>query len=79
MVKHGTLNIQDGKNTRLNHALQCLSQMEVDIAMLTETKFMDEYYTQGFMGYKVVAMKAELHKGELLWYIGQRKDGIWRA
>ena len=54
-----TINIRDGKNARLNAACRCLSQMNVGIGVLTETKFMNKKYTKRCEGYTIKATKAE--------------------
>mmetsp|Transcript_5724 Transcript_5724/g.8521 ORF Transcript_5724/g.8521 Transcript_5724/m.8521 type:complete len:1130 (+) Transcript_5724:164-3553(+) len=58
-----TLNIIDGRNSRLNQAIRCLKQMNVDIGILTETKLSNDMYTKSFLGYRVVATKMEGNTG----------------
>lgn len=48
-----TLNIVDGRRNRLNAALRCCAQMNVDVGLLTETKFQNDKYTKGAEGYTV--------------------------
>ena len=52
-LKLATLNIIDGRRNRLNAAIRCMSQMNVDIAVLTETKFHNNMFTKSFGGYTV--------------------------
>ena len=44
----GTWNIQSGRRTRLEIALQALSIVEVDLCFLTETKLTNGIYTRFF-------------------------------
>ena len=45
-LKMATLNIQDGRRNRLNAALRCMKQMEIDLGVLTETKFQNDKFTK---------------------------------
>ena len=49
-----TLNICDGRRNRLNAALRCMRQMNVDVGILTETKFTNTCFTKLAEGYRVV-------------------------
>jgi len=53
-----TLNITDGRNSRLNAAIHCMEQANVDVGLLTETKLATDKYTKSAMGYTVSATKA---------------------
>ena len=44
-LKLATLNIIEGRRNRLNAAIRCMSQMNVDIAVLTESSF-DRYQSE---------------------------------
>ena len=46
----GTINIQYGGNVRIQTAARCLKQMNVDLALLTETKIVNEL-SGGRVGY----------------------------
>ena len=60
----GTINIQYGGNVRIQTAARCLKQMNVDLALLTETKIVNELYTRGAEGYTITATKAKsIHQG----------------
>ena len=62
-LRIATLNIIDGRKNRLNAALRCMRQMNIDLGILTETKFNTDRYTKAAEGYKVVGTKAEDGKG----------------
>jgi exonuclease III len=53
-LRLATLNILDGRNNRLNAALRCMKQMNVDVGILTETKFHNNMFTKNAEGYGVV-------------------------
>jgi len=53
-----TLNITDGRRSRLNAAIRCMEQANVDVGLLTETKLRTDMYTKSAMGYTVLATKA---------------------
>ena len=53
-----TLNITDGRKSRLNAAIRCMEQANVDVGLLTETKLSNDMYTKSAMGYTVSATKA---------------------
>ena len=48
-----TLNIMDGRQSRLQAAIRCMKQMNMDVAVLTETKFHNDMFTKSFDGYAV--------------------------
>jgi len=52
-----TLKITDGRNSRLNAAIRCMEQANVDVGLLTETKLTTDKYTKSAMGYTVSATK----------------------
>ena len=62
-LKIATLNITDGRNSRLNGALRCMKQMEVDIGVFTETKFSNDKFTKAASGYTVVGTLTDGNKG----------------
>ena len=53
-----TLNIMDGRRNRLNAAIRCMEQANIDVGLLTETKLSTDMYTKSAMGYTVSATKA---------------------
>jgi exonuclease III len=57
-IRIATLNIISGRAERLVSATRALQQMNIDIAILTETKITDECYTRHAFGYEVRASKA---------------------
>ena len=62
-LRLATLNIIDGRRNRLNAALRCMKQMNVDIGLLTETKLSNDRYTKSAEGYRVEGTKADVGKG----------------
>ena len=52
------LNIMDGRKSRLNAAIRCMEQANIDVGLLTETKLSTDMYTKSTMGYTVSATKA---------------------
>ena len=64
MLRLATLNVMDARNNRLNVALLCMSQMNIDLGILTEMKLSTDKYTKApAAGYTVVCMKANARKG----------------
>ena len=57
-IRFGTYNIPNGRNGGLEAALQGMSQANMDLGILQETKLIDGIYTRGSAGYSVVAMDA---------------------
>ena len=57
----GTWNIQSGRSTRLETALQALNIVEVDLCFLTETKLTNGIYTRFSLGYWVLATNVMSH------------------
>ena len=62
-LRLATLNIVDARNNRLEAALRCLSQMNIDIGFLTETKLSTNRHTKLSAGYRFVATTANGSKG----------------
>ena len=62
-LKLATLNIIDGRTNRLNAALRCMQQMNVDVGLLTETKFHNDMFTKGAEGYTVTGTITEGNAG----------------
>ena len=66
-IRLATLNFRDGHNAWINQTVQCIDQMNIDVAILTEVKFSDGRYMWRCSGwqwdYQVVATKLEKHKG----------------
>ena len=58
-IKLATLNIIDARQAGLNATSPCMKQMNVDIAILTETKLTNNKYTRRSSGYSIIATKAE--------------------
>jgi len=46
LIRLATLNIIDGQRNRWNSALRCMKQMNIDVGVLTETKFHNNMYTK---------------------------------
>ena len=63
-IRFGTYNIRNGRNGGLEAALREMSQANVDLGILQETKLTDIIYTRGSAGYSVVATDApSRHRG----------------
>ena len=54
----GTYNIRNGQNGGLEEALRGVSQANMDLGILQETKLTDGIYTRGSTGYTVIATDA---------------------
>ena len=57
-IRFGTYNICNGRNGRLEAELRGISQANMDLGILQETKLTYGIYTRGSAGYSVVAMDA---------------------
>ena len=63
-IRFGTYNIRNGRNIGLEAALWGVSQSNMDLGILQETKLTDGIYTFGSAGYSVVAADApSRHRG----------------
>ena len=63
-IKFGTYNIPNGRNGGLEATLRGMSQANIDMGILQETKLTDGIYTRGSAGYSVVATDApSRHRG----------------
>ena len=63
-IRFGTYNIRNGRNGVLDVALQGMSQANMDLVILRETKRADGVYTRGSAGYSVIATDApSRHRG----------------
>ena len=63
-IRFGTYNICNGRNGGLEAALRGMSQANMDLGILQETKLTDGIYTRGSAGYSVVATDApSRHRG----------------
>jgi hypothetical protein len=74
-LKLGTLNIVDGRRNRLNAALRCMREMDVDIGLLTETKFATDKYTKYAEGYTVVGTQTNGRQGGVALIYRDGMDG----
>ena len=54
----GTYNIRNGQKGGLEAALRGMSQANMDLGILQETKLTDGIYTRGSDGYSVIATDA---------------------
>ena len=54
-----TYNIMHGGGSRLALALKCMSIMNIDFGIFTETKFVNDMYTKQAYGYDVIATEAK--------------------
>ena len=57
-IRFGTYNIRNGRKGGLEMALQGMSQANMDLGILQETKLTDGIYTRGSAGYSVIATDA---------------------
>ena len=57
-IRFGTYNICNGQNKGLEAALRGMSQDNMDLGILQETKLTDGIYTRGLAGYSVIATDA---------------------
>ena len=63
-IRFGTYNIRNGRKGELETALQGMSQANMDLGILQETKLTDFIYTRGSAGYSVIATDApSRHRG----------------
>ena len=63
-IRFGTNNIRNGRNGRLDAALRGMSQANIDLGILKETKLTDGIYTRRLSGYSIVATDApSQHRG----------------
>jgi Exonuclease III len=70
-----TLNIINAGRSRLNAALRCMREMNVDLGILTETKLYHTKYSKACEGYVVKATVSERMKGGVaLFYRRDSKD-----
>jgi exonuclease III len=58
-VRIGTLNIRNGRRVNMEIAMQAIAHMNVDVAVLTETRLKDERYAKYVYGYEITATKAK--------------------
>ena len=54
-IRFGTYNTHNGQRGGLEAALRGMSQANMDLGILQETKLTDGVYTRGSAGYKVIA------------------------
>ena len=65
-IRFGTYNIRNGRYGGLEVALRGMSQANMDLGILQETKLTDGIYTRGSAGYSVVATDAPIrHRGSV--------------
>ena len=63
-IRFGTYNICNGRKGGLEAALRGMSQANMDLGILQETKLTDGIYTRGSAGSSVIAMEApSQHRG----------------
>ena len=63
-IRFGTYNIRNGRNGRLEAALRGMSQANMDLGVLQETKLTNGIYTRGSAGYSfVVTDSPSRHRG----------------
>ena len=57
-IRFGTYTIRHGRKGGLESALRGMSQANMDLGILQETKITDGVYTRGSAGYKFIATDA---------------------
>ena len=63
-IRFGTYNIRNGRKGGLEAALRGMSQANMDLGILHETKLTDGVYTRGSAGHNVIATDApSRHRG----------------
>ena len=63
-IRFGTYNIRNGRKGGLEAALQGMSQANMDLGILQETKLTDGIYIRGSAGYRIIATDApSQHRG----------------
>ena len=63
-IRFGTYNIRNGQKGGLEMALRGMSQANMDLGILQETKLTDGMYTRGSAGYSLIATDApSRHRG----------------
>ena len=63
-IRFGTYNIRNRRNGGVEAALRGMSQSNMDLGILQETKLTDGIYTHGLAGYSIVATDApSRHRG----------------
>ena len=69
-IRFGIYNICNGRNGGLEAALRGMSQANMDLGILQETKLIDGMYTRGSAGYSLVATDApsQHHGGVAIFY-----------
>ena len=66
LIKFGTYNIRNIQKGGLEMALRGMSQANMDLVILQETKLTDGIYTRGSAGYSVIATDApSRHRGDV--------------
>ena len=64
LIRFGTYTIHNGRNGGLEAALRGVSQANMDLGILQETKLTEGIYTRGSAGYSVIATDApSRHRG----------------
>ena len=69
-IRFGTYNIRNGRKVGLEAALWGMSQANMDLCILQETKLTDGVYTRRLVGYSVIATEAPSrhHGGVAIFY-----------
>ena len=63
-IRFGTYTIRNGQTGGLEEALRGMSQANMDLGILQETKLTDGVYTRRLVGYSVIATEApSRHRG----------------
>ena len=79
-IRFGTYNICNGRKGRLETALRGMSQANMDLGILQETKFTDVIYTRGSAGYSVIATDAPIrHRGSVILFYRSKPHFVVEA
>ena len=76
----GTYNIRNGRKGGLEMALRGISQANMDLGILQETKLTDGVYTRWSAGYSVIATDApSRHRGGVALFYGSKPHFVVEA
>ena len=78
-IRFGTYNIRNGRTGGLEAALRGMSQANMDLGILQETKLTDGVYTRGSAGYNVIATDTpSQHRGGVAIFTAPHPTSWWR-
>lgn len=77
-IQIATLNIRDARNSNLEAALRALGQMNVDVAVLTETRLNNDRYTRSAFDY-IVSATTTTHMNQGGIALAHRTSNRWQV